>query len=300
MVSDFSVGGPDLGRIHAKSNKRKANQYFTGFLDGILASKSIEHLEVDPLRAECHGFAKLFNDDDAVEILADLDTSFSDFHGEIRDVLDCIVDQRSADCPVENEKDSINRFYGFLAGIACDGRILPREIEEIFHFTSEYENVLNDQRVLNVLSACEKAIADGVITAEEEVDICYWISCVVGDSYADTGLAGWGGPPVLDGAISDPSEVIFDGRLFVLTGAFLIGPRKTIAQDLKARGALVSNHISRKTDYLAVANEASRDWRQSHAGTKLLKAYDIRAKHSRPDIVQEHTLKLCIDAVCTD
>lgn len=297
MSSELPYGGPDLARIHAKSNLRKANHYFTGFLSGILSSRKVEDFEIDPLKAECFSFARLFGDEDAVEILTDLDTAFANYHGEIHDILECIVDQRSADFLIEDDKDCVNRFYGFLAGIACDGRILVSEIQEIFRFVDSYPNLVTDQRVGDVLSACRMAVSDGVISPEEEQDICGWISRVVGDSYSDTGLASWGAPPVLEGAIADHTEVVFEGRLFVLTGAFMMGPRKSIEGNLVSLGAQVAKSVSRKTDYLVIAHEASRDWRQSHAGTKILKAYDIRNKHGRPDIMQEQTLKLGIDAL---
>lgn len=60
MGSDeLKYGRSALGRIHAKSNRRKAETYWLGFLEGVLASESIESLEVASIRAEAEQFLQL-------------------------------------------------------------------------------------------------------------------------------------------------------------------------------------------------------------------------------------------------
>ncbi|MBX9457402.1 MAG: hypothetical protein KL863_16070 [Rhizobium sp.] len=44
--------GAALGRIHARSNNRKATAYWLGFLKGILASDKVEMAEFAPLHIE--------------------------------------------------------------------------------------------------------------------------------------------------------------------------------------------------------------------------------------------------------
>lgn len=49
---ELKYGGFALGRMHAKGNRRKAEAYWLGFLEGVLASESIESLEIASIRAE--------------------------------------------------------------------------------------------------------------------------------------------------------------------------------------------------------------------------------------------------------
>ncbi|MER8595306.1 hypothetical protein NKH33_27775 [Mesorhizobium sp. M1182] len=67
MMAELKHGGSTLGRIHAKSNGRKVEAYWLGFLEGVLASESIESLELASIRAEAEQFRQLFGDADAAD-----------------------------------------------------------------------------------------------------------------------------------------------------------------------------------------------------------------------------------------
>jgi hypothetical protein len=52
----------------------------------------------------------------------------------------------------------------------------------------------------------------------------------------------------------------------------------------------LKNTVCGETDYLVVAAEASRDWKHSHEGTKIIRAMELRQKGGRPDLVHEPML----------
>jgi NAD-dependent DNA ligase len=78
--------------------------------------------------------------------------------------------------------------------------------------------------------------------------------------------------------------------MFVLTGKFVIGPRKVISGMINDLGGEWKNTVCGKTNYLVVAAEASRDWKHSHEGIKIIKAMELREKGGRPDLVHEPML----------
>lgn len=287
---ELPYGGRELGRIHRRANRAKHEAYWLGFLSGVLASEKVEALEMPALRAESQRFLDDFHDDDAAELLRDLDTDFVDHHREVYDVLSCIIDMRSRAFDAENEKNRVNRFLGFCAGIACDNRITPKEARRLLDAIGDVAELADDARVLRLQAVTRAALADGVITGEESADIAEWICRLVGDSCADTGLATFGNTPVLDGLMDDETFVTVDGRRFVVTGAFMVAPRKVIKSALTRSGGIVSESVSRKTDYLVVGGEASRDWKYSHEGTKLVRARELRAQGGRPHLIGERLL----------
>lgn len=148
----------------------------------------------------------------------------------------------------------------------------------------------SDSRVASLGSVARKSIDDGWITEEESEDICQWITTLVGDSATDTGLATFGNIGVIDGALEDPSRFSIPDRMFVLTGKFAIGPRKVLAGMISERGRAWKNTVCGATDYLVVAAEASREWKHSHEGTKIIRAMEFRHKGGRPDLVHEPML----------
>src|SRR5690606_4897642 len=151
---------------------------------------------------------------------------WKDDPNEVYDIIENIVSMRSREFFVEDEKDEINELYGFTAGIACDNRITAEEVEKLLARLDTYPRIQADQRVINLRNAARSSIADGRITADESDDICTWITHLVGDSASDTGIATFGNVGVIDGALEDYNEVVFGGRMFVLTGKFTLGPRK--------------------------------------------------------------------------
>jgi NAD-dependent DNA ligase len=281
--------GGVLNRIHARSNSRKALAYWLGFLKGVLASEKIETTEFLPLKTEAENFLSLLHDPDAKELIEDL-RMWENEPTEIYSIIEDIIEVRTRTFAFETEKDEINDLYGFAAGIACDNRITPAEVEKLLSRLATYPRLQADSRLRNLRNAAERSIADGRITPEESDDICNWISFLVGDSATDTGLATFGNVGVLDGALADHEKVVFDGRMFVLTGKFTLGPRKTVTGMISERGGSFKRSVCRNTNYLVVAAEASRDWRHSHEGLKIIRAMELKEQGRGPDLVHEGTL----------
>lgn len=284
-----------LARVHAVSNRRKHLAYWIGFLKGVLASGKVEQLEFAPLRAEAEAFLLATHDDDAAELLRDLETTFEDQAGEIKSVIECIVEMRCDALGPEEVKDKVNSYFGFCAGIACDNRINLREVERLIEETSAVASVCADPRVASIERAARLAIADGQITPDEQADITRWIARLVGDSASDTGLATFGnGCAVGEEYLTSPEAIVFNGSCFVVTGQFSIAPRKVLVSLIAERGGVVKPAVTRDTEYLVVAAAASRDWRFSHAGTKLQHALELRTTMGRPHLVPETTFRVAL------
>jgi NAD-dependent DNA ligase len=281
--------GATLGRIHAKSNNRKALAYWLGFLKGILASNKVETAEYEPLKVEAENFLNLLHDPVAHELIDDLRMR-KDEPTAMHEVIENIVAIRSREFVVESEKDEINELYGFCAGIACDNHITPEEVEKLLSNLDNYPRVRADKRVINLRDAAQRSIADGRITHEESDDICGWITQLVGDSASDTGVATFGNVGVIEGALEDHNDIIFEERMFVLTGKFTLGPRKAVQGMISDRGGQFKNNVCKNTHYLCVTTEASRDWRHSHEGLKIMRAMELRDEGCGPQLVHEGTL----------
>ncbi|RVB72043.1 MULTISPECIES: BRCT domain-containing protein [unclassified Mesorhizobium] len=290
-AGELKYGGSALWRIHAKSNRRKAEAYWLGFLEGVLASESIESLEIASIRAEAEQFLQLFGDDDAADLIQDLDTAYSDYRGEIFGIISGIVDYRLRPFSESSPNDCCNRFFGFCAGIACDNRLKIMEVEKLIDRIDQNAQLLDDARIAALKRVAAKAISDGHLSTDEEEDIGEWIVRLVGDSCADTGLPTYGNTPSIDGVLRDSSMLVFENAGFVVTGNFSMGPRKAIEGWIVERGGVVTRSVSRSTDYLIIAAIASRDWLHSHQGTKIIEALKLREKGGNIHFVEELTLQ---------
>ena len=274
----------DLAQIHKVANTTKRFCYFTGFIEGIVASGFIEADEVEPLVAQCMEFLRQTVDDDAKEILEDYSADLLEF-----ETLEDFVEIRLNNIDAECEKSTINRFFGFCAGIACDDKITLNEAAYLIEKFGQNSAILADPPSRSLVSVCLDAVDDGVISTSESVEICKAITRIVGDAYCDTGVSSLGNVPVFD-AYKIDVDFDFSEKQIVLTGDFSIKPRRILEDELSARGAIIKKSVSRKTDFVLVASEASRDWVYTHKGTKLNKALALRETEDVPDFLSEANL----------
>jgi hypothetical protein len=284
-VVQFEVGGKELSRIHRVANDKKFFCYFTGFLEGIAASGYLEDGEIEPLITQCEEFVRNVSDGDANDIIQDFDADLLEHESVVT-----AVEVRLGDIDPECNKSATNRFLGFSAGIACDGKITEREAARLVQVAQETPIVLEDPIARNVVNLCIEALDDGIVDPQEAREICDGISRLVGDAYCDTGLSSLGSVPVFQSVELPVGESLLEGCTVVLTGAFSVSPRRILEEQLQAHGAAVGRSVTRKTDYLIVATEASRDWVHTHKGTKIIKALELRDKIGSPSFVSETVL----------
>lgn len=73
----------------------------------------------------------------------------------------------------------------------------------------------------------------------------------------------------------------------MVTGTFAFGPRAPAHQAIEERGGLIDSSPTKKTRYLVIGELGSRDWINSNAGTKILKAVSLRDEGHPIAIVSE-------------
>lgn len=281
-MEEYEVGGPALGRIHGANNDKKFFCHFTGFLEGIAASGDLEVGEVKPLIAEAKEFVIRVSDSDAFDIVEDFDSDLLEY-----DMIGDAVSVRIAVIDPNCEKSQLNRFLGFCRGIACDGVITETEAQTVLAFVTSFPDLRLVPGVRHIEVTCIDAIHDGIVTSEESEEICDAISQIVGDSYADTGLAQTAGVAAFDEYKFQDFSRELDGSNIVLTGTFKTSPRRVFEDELREFGVEVSRTVSGKTDFLIVGGEASRDWIEMHRGNKIRKAQELRKKAKKPNFVSE-------------
>lgn len=274
--------GSTSGRINKKANDKKYYCHLTGFLEGLAASGYLEVGEIEPLVAECAEFIQRVGDEDANDILQDFECDLLDFEtiSNCAQVRATVIDP---DC----EKSNLNRFLGYCRGLVCDGKITIEEAKALhdrINLSSELHEVIG---VKQIRISCADAIQDGIISPDESQEICDAIGEVVGDSYGDTGLsAAFGVANYSEYKITDISAEIVESEI-VLTGTFRVSPRSILENKLAEYGAIVSRTVTKRTQYLIIGGEASRDWLEMNRGTKLRAAQKLRLTEEFPRFVSE-------------
>ena len=247
---DYTLSEGALSKIHLEQNLNKYEQYWVGYLYGVLSSGKIETGEVEPLRAICADFLERFNDPDAYDLLEDIKVWPHD-RTELKGLLADIINYRSGgiDAMLEHNTIPKNFFYGFLKGIGCDNKLDVSELRSLIQLCSADDTLLqSDPRVSKLLSHCMKTVQYLGVSDVRNDEICQYIASIVGDSFADTGVGLPDDIPQLEGMINDYRAIVFTGCNFVLTGNF-DKPRKVVAAEIEKLGGVIqksylSNRLS--------------------------------------------------------
>ena len=228
-----------------------------------------------------------FNKDgDAFDILEDL---YGLDDSEMYELLEQVISVRSSNAEYRENVNLTNEFYGFLKGIACDNVITLDEINTLVQFVSSNKSLLEDVRILDIYKASKLAIADGIISEEEQDEILTYISRVVGDSMTDTGISTSRDVPALEGMLQSLEQYDFRGKEVVLTGTFCM-LKRIFWEFLEEQGATAKKGISKNTDLLICSELGSEHYLTPNAGTKILRAIDYYANERRPEFAMEHML----------
>lgn len=291
LAPESGLNDKALDTIHSERNKIKATCYWLGFLRGVISSDGVSDHELEPLVMHTDAFLKQFSDEDAEELLEEMCNSWPDVSIEAEGLIDNILEYREEEALNGLGYNPNNYFNGYLKGIACDNKISKAELELTMGLVERMPVLANDNRVQQLVNVIGSALDDGKIDPDESDEICDWISRIVGDSFADTGISTAEDQATgLDFESSiNLSEI--KQSVVAVTGLF-DGPlsRKQIIARLKTMGTTISNNVSKKVDFLIIANEASKHWATTNAGTKLLKAHDLKSKTGKPRLVSERLI----------
>lgn len=93
---------------------------------------------------------------------------------------------------------------------------------------------------------------------------------------------------------SDCSEVLFDGKRFVLTGIFSRIEKEVISDYVTDHGGRVTSAVSGKTDYIIIGSTPAPEWKYGDYGSKIKKALELwNLNNQKPLFIsEEHLLKI--------
>jgi len=295
--SNYGISSKALDTIHSEKNFNKAQCYWLGFLKGVAVSEGITNSELEPLIIHSHEFLSNFHDDDANELLCDLEQVWPDVSEEAEGIVENILDIRLREIHLTSGYNSLNMFYGYLKGIACDGKISEKELRELLFFLNEFPDLTKNPKIYDIMDKTKQVISDSVVDEEESSEICDWIARLVGDSFADTGITGSTDSGLGTELRHNLSIEEIKNKIIVITGTFKNYTRPEIKNLLEYHKVEVSKSVSRKTDFIIIAAEASKYWATPNAGTKLLKAEELRAKNGTPELVSERALERILQEI---
>lgn len=168
---------------------------------------------------------------------------------------------------------SMQELIGLIRGIGADGKINLTEATGLRSWMSVHDSLHRDKTFSKVFTVLEDILADGIVSEDEEKTLLNVFDSIINPD-------------------NNEGEIEFQGRHFCLTGDFLSGSKKDIANEIEAHGGTVRNNVSKKIDYVVVGGKGSDQYAFGSYGTKVKKAMELQDQGCSIQIVYEDALGL--------
>lgn len=190
-------------------------------------------------------------------------------------------------------KRAVDQLIGICAGISADGEVNDGELSFLSTWLSENSPVCDSFPGRQLADRVSSILSDGVVTADERVDLLEVLKQISGNRFSETGSA-------LPDAAAIPAEkdpaIVFENRHFCFTGKFAYGTRKKCSDATAALGGIADPDVTKCLNYLVLGVEVSKDWKHSSYGRKIEKALHLKASGTPIVIVSESDWVLALSS----
>lgn len=190
--------------------------------------------------------------------------------------------QRLAVARANEFKTSLGALVGIAQGILCDRQLNDDEIRFLEDWLKHNEAVSTAWPGDVIFSRIKQVLADGTITSDEREYMLDTLNQLIGGTLDDLATK----KHVTELAFDDVQKIKFPQSLFCLTGDFVFAPKERCAAEIKQRGGVVGNSVTKKLGYLVVGGLGSSEWKHGSFGTKIETA--IRYKREGVPILIVH------------
>lgn len=172
----------------------------------------------------------------------------------------------------------LQTLQGLCHGILADGEITDKEIFDLDRWLDDNEHLNTYYPYDEIRSLVLSIISDGKITEDERLVLKAYFSQFV--NLANTDIQQKIKEDTKDvnisGLCTSEPVVDFDGKTFCITGVLKNETKESLKQKIINLGGIITDSVTKKTDYLIVADNGNPAWAFSCYGRKVEKAVNMR------------------------
>lgn len=181
------------------------------------------------------------------------------------------------------ERD-ISELLGIMKGMLADGVVSDSEADFLRAWIANHPDASTKWPVSAICHRLEAVLSDGRIDDDERLDLKTLLDSIVGGQVTMELKAADGAAMPYD----NPAPTLeWTGTLFVFTGQFAYGTRRTCEEEVVARGGYCGKGVTKAGGVLVVGTFGSRDWVHTSFGRKIQKAVSYRESGAPVRIVGE-------------
>lgn len=177
---------------------------------------------------------------------------------------------------------AIHEMLGIIKGILVDGVVTDREAYALHDWFTANPDAISVWPGLVLSSRLKKILDDGRIDDVERSELHELMIATVGEQERP------GTNPTTNLPLDDPQpRLIFAGKTYLFTGAFVFGVRKDCQAAVVARGGMCSEKVNHRIDVLVIGCMGSRDWIHTSYGRKIEDTVRLKLRGMDISIVDE-------------
>lgn len=179
----------------------------------------------------------------------------------------------------------IDEFIGICKGIIFDGIVCYPEAVNLLLWLDNNKLVAYDWTAKEIYPKLPLMVSGNELSSDDEA----WLLSELIKITGSPAVMLEGDNPSSQLPLCHPApEIVFDSRVFVLTGNFKMGPRKAVVQAIEDLGGeVVLKNVRKDTHYLVIGDIGSAAWMHSTHGRKIEEAVALRERGTGIAIISE-------------
>src|SRR5690554_5494054 len=167
---------------------------------------------------------------------------------------------------------SLESLLGLCQGLIADNRLNEQEIVFLDTWLRENTEVTRAWPGDVIARRVREILADGIVTEDEAEDLKDTLQQITGSVTAEGIAAGMAATL----PVQKVHSILFEEKTFCFTGKFVYGSRNKCHLATEALGGICVSSVTRQLDYLVIGALASRDWKHTSFGRKIMRAVELR------------------------
>lgn len=166
----------------------------------------------------------------------------------------------------------VDTLIGLSKGLIADGSLNQVEANFLYSWLIQNQSVSENPIINNLFSKVSSMLEDGVLDAEESLELFSILRSISGDTSEIGELAKTTSLP-----INNPlPKIQFDGSTFLFTGTCAVGTRKECQNMIESLGGINSGNVTKSLNYLILGTYVTDSWAHESYGRKIEKAIEYR------------------------
>ncbi|TWU37229.1 BRCT domain-containing protein [Novipirellula artificiosorum] len=214
---------------------------------------------------------------------------------ERADLLWCCEKFTNSDGYYSGATADMQRLQGILGGIIADGEITDSEAKNLAEWMDERRELQTVWPYAEIDAVLTQVLADHVIDDKERACLLQLFTEFSGTSCRPSKPSRDDEQATVQGICACNPEIVFDDRLFCITGNSEKWTKNEFAELITANGGKYHPRVTKALDYLIVGGAGNPCWAYACYGRKVEEAVNHRREGSPMLIVHEYDIWDALD-----